>query len=125
MITCISLFFAAGSGLCRSVSSALLLLGLILLGVFVTFAVSRLLSHTILRGVPSSFTLELPPYRKPQFGKVLVRSLLDRTIFVLGRACLAAAPAGAVIWCLLAAAPFLHTVRHFWTHRHNSSDWTA
>ena len=62
-------------------------------------AVSRLLSHTILRGVPSSFTLELPPYRKPQFGKVLVRSLLDRTIFVLGRACLAAAPAGAVIWC--------------------------
>ena len=99
MITCISLFFAAGSGLCRSVSSALLLLGLILLGVFVTFAVSRLLSHTILRGVPSSFTLELPPYRKPQFGKVLVRSLLDRTIFVLGRACLAAAPAGAVIWC--------------------------
>ena len=98
MITCISLFFAVGSGLCRTVTAALLLLALILLGIFVTFGVSRLLSHTVLKGVPSSFTLELPPYRRPQIGKVLLRSLLDRTLFVLGRACLVAAPAGAVLW---------------------------
>lgn len=98
MITCITLFFAVGSGLGKTLSSAAMLLGLILLGIFVTFAVSRLLSRTILRGVPSSFTLELPPYRKPQVGRVLVRSILDRTIFVLGRACLVAAPAGALLW---------------------------
>lgn len=66
--------------------------------VAVTLAVSKLLSVTILRGKPSSFTLELPPYRAPQVGKVLVRSLLDRTVFVLGRAVCAAAPAGILIW---------------------------
>ena len=80
------------------VIAAALLLGLILLGIFCTFGVSRLLSHTILKGIPSSFTLELPPYRRPQIGKVLLRSLLDRTVFVLGRACLVAAPAGALLW---------------------------
>ena len=60
--------------------------GVILLGVFLTFGVSRLLSGTLLRGVPSSFTLELPPYRRPRIGQVVVRSVLDRTLFVLGRA---------------------------------------
>ena len=60
--------------------------------------VSRLLSKTILKGVPSSFVLELPPYRRPQIGKILVRSLLDRTLFVLGRAISVAAPTGLVIW---------------------------
>jgi len=64
----------------------------------ITFAVSRLLSKTILKGVPSSFTLELPPYRKPQIGKVIVRSIFDRTLFVLGRAVAVAAPAGLLIW---------------------------
>ena len=49
-----------------------------------TFAVSKLLSKTILKGMPSSFTLELPPYRKPQIGRVIVRSIFDRTLFVLG-----------------------------------------
>ncbi len=63
-----------------------------------TFWVSRLLSGTILKGVPSSFTLELPPYRKPQIGKVIVRSVFDRTLFVLGRAAAVAAPAGLIIW---------------------------
>ena len=72
----------------------------VLLGVGMTFAASKFLSATILRGQPSGFTLELPPYRKPQFGKVIVRSLLDRTLFVLGRAAAVAAPAGAVIWIL-------------------------
>lgn len=100
MITCITLFFAVGTGMGRTLVSAAMLLGLILLGVLMTFLFSRLLSRTILRGVPSSFTLELPPYRKPQVGKVIVRSLLDRTLFVLGRACLVAAPAGGLLWLL-------------------------
>ena len=72
----------------------------IVLGVLMTFAVSALLSRTILKGVPSSFTLELPPYRRPRVGQVLVRSVLDRTLRVLGRAAAVAAPAGVLIWCL-------------------------
>ncbi len=77
MITCISLFFAAGSGLCHSVSSALLLLGLILLGVFVT-SPCPVCCRIPFCGCAVLLYAELPPYRKPQFGKVLVRSLLDR-----------------------------------------------
>ena len=77
---------------------ALILMIFILIGVFVTFIVSKILSKTILKGVPSSFTLELPPYRRPQIGKVLVRSLIDRTLFVLKRAICISAPAGLVIW---------------------------
>ena len=65
-----------------------------------TLLVSRILSGTILKGLPSSFTLELPPYRRPQIGKVIVRSVLDRTVFVLGRAIAVAAPAGRVIWLM-------------------------
>ncbi|MCR5717740.1 MAG: ferrous iron transport protein B, partial [Oscillospiraceae bacterium] len=67
-------------------------------GAGITCAVSAFLSKTLLRGEKSAFLLELPPYRKPQIGKTFVRSLLDRTIFVLGRAAAVAAPAGAVIW---------------------------
>ena len=63
-----------------------------------TLLISKILSKTILKGMPSSFMLELPPYRKPQIGKVLVRSIFDRTLFVLGRAIAVAAPAGLVIW---------------------------
>ncbi len=99
LIAMISLFFAA-SGLFSSLFSAGLLLGFLVLGVVLTLLCSRLLSATVLKGIPSSFTLELPPYRKPQFGKVLLRSLLDRTVFVLGRAVLVAAPAGLLIWLL-------------------------
>ncbi len=101
LIAIISMFFAgAVGGFLGSVWSALLLTAVILLGIGMTFAVSRLLSKTILKGEPSSFTLELPPYRRPQIGKVLVRSVLDRTLFVLGRAAVVAAPAGAIIWIL-------------------------
>ena len=78
--------------------SALILLVVIIAGVLMTLAMSKLLSCTILKGVASSFTLELPPYRKPQFTKVLIRSIFDRTIFVLARACTAAAPCGLLIW---------------------------
>ncbi|WP_202976486.1 nucleoside recognition domain-containing protein [Anaerophilus nitritogenes] len=73
---------------------------LVIIGILVTLGVSLGLSKTLLKGVPSSFTLELPPYRKPQFGKILYRSLIDRTIFVLGRAIVVAAPAGLVTWIL-------------------------
>lgn len=80
--------------------SAFLLTLVILLGVFLTFIISKLLSCTILKGETSSFTLELPPYRKPKFLSVIVRSIFDRTLFVLGRALLIAAPAGILIWIL-------------------------
>ncbi len=101
MITLISLFFAGTvGGFLGSALSAVLLTAVILLGIGATFLISRLLSKTLLKGEPSSFTLELPPYRKPQFGKVIVRSMLDRTLFVLGRAAAVAAPAGIVIWLM-------------------------
>ncbi len=101
LIAIISMFFtAAVGGFTGSVLSAVLLTLVILLGIGMTFLTSRLLSKTILRGEPSAFTLELPPYRRPQFGRVIIRSMLDRTLFVLGRAAAVAAPAGAVIWLL-------------------------
>lgn len=78
--------------------AAAIVVGLVLVGISVTLLVSWGLSKTVLRGVPSTFTLELPPYRKPQIGKILVRSFIDRTLFVLGRAVLVAAPAGLVVW---------------------------
>ena len=99
LIAIISMFFVgvnAGPG--KSLLAAVMLTGVILLGVVMTFWVSRLLSATILKGVPSSFTLELPPYRRPRVGQVIARSVLDRTLFVLGRAVAVAAPAGLVIW---------------------------
>jgi ferrous iron transport protein B len=93
-------FVGAVGGVFQSILSVLILTGVIVLGVFLTFWVSRFLSETILKGEPSSFTLELPPYRTPQIGKVVVRSIFDRTLFVLGRAVMVAAPAGLVIWVL-------------------------
>lgn len=101
LIAVITMFFIGTQG--GAWSSLLAAVGLtlvIVLGVGMTLLISRLLSATILKGVPSSFTLELPPYRTPQVGKVLVRSVLDRTLFVLGRAAAVAAPAGLVIWLM-------------------------
>lgn len=104
IITLISLFIVSGIGInggfAASLLSAAILTVVILIGILMTFLVSRILSATLLKGKPSSFTLELPPFRKPQIGTILVRSLLDRTIFVLGRAAAVAAPAGAIIWIL-------------------------
>ena len=96
LISLITMFLITdnSSGLMRT----FVLLIFILIGVILTFIISKILSKTILKGIPSSFTLELPPYRKPQIGKVLVRSLLDRTLFVLKRAICISAPAGLVIW---------------------------
>lgn len=101
LIAIITMFFATGISLSfRSLVSAGLLLTVIVFGVVVTLLVSKLLSATLLKGLPSSFTLELPPYRRPQICKTIVRSLLDRTIFVLLRAMCVAAPAGIVIWLM-------------------------
>lgn len=99
LIAIITIFFASGvSGFGGSLLSVGILILLIIFGVLLTLLVSKLLSATILKGEQSSFTLELPPYRKPQIGKILIRSLFDRTVFVLGRAVTAAAPAGLIIW---------------------------
>ena len=98
LIALATIFIAGGTGTFSSFAAALSILGTIVLGVLITLFISRLLSKTILKGLPSSFTLELPPYRKPQVGRIIVRSIFDRTLFVLGRAIAVAAPAGLVIW---------------------------
>ena len=94
----IAMFFVTGSGLFSTVASAALLMGAIVLAVAMTLWASRFLASTALKGEPSSFSLELPPYRAPQVGQVLIRSILDRTLFVLARAVAVAAPAGLLIW---------------------------
>lgn len=101
LITIISIFFAGvAGGAFESLLSAFLLTAVIVLGVVVTLIISKILSKTVLKGLPSSFTLELPPYRRPQIGKVITRSIFDRTLFVLGRAISVAAPAGLIIWLM-------------------------
>lgn len=102
MLTAIISMFFLGSIAAPfdSILSAMILTALILFGIGMTFAVSKLLSMTVLKGVPSSFALELPPYRRPKICSVIVRSIFDRTLFVLGRAVAVAAPAGAIIWLM-------------------------
>ena len=98
LIALLGMFFAPAG------SSALLsagLLSLVLCGsAALSLAATALLSRTLLRGESAGFVLELPPYRRPQIGRVLLRSLLDRTLKVLGRAAAVAAPAGALLWLL-------------------------
>ncbi len=98
LIALITIFLVTGSGFGNSVLAALVLTGFILVGVAATLLASWFLSRTILKGQPSSPTLELPPFRAPKVGEVVVRSLFDRTLFVLGRAAAVAAPAGLLIW---------------------------
>lgn len=101
LIAIITMFFVGfNTSIKNSILSTLLLTGIILLGIFMTFIVSKILSKTILKGMPSSFTLELPPYRKPQIIKVIINSMFNRTLFVLGRAVSVAAPAGLIIWLM-------------------------
>lgn len=104
LITLSTIFFAGAiysefsfkTGLISTLIVALV----ILIGICFTFLISSFLSSTILKGKTEGAVLELPPYRKPQIGKILIRSLLDRTLFVLGRALTVAIPAGIVIWIL-------------------------
>ncbi|HHU17169.1 MAG TPA: ferrous iron transport protein B [Clostridiales bacterium] len=101
LIAIITIFFAGyAASPFQSLLSAILLTGVIVLGIVMTLIISRILSKTILKGLPSSFALELPPYRKPQICTVIVRSVFDRTLFVLGRAVMVAAPAGLIIWVM-------------------------
>ena len=101
LIAIITMFFVGGlSGIFGTISSSILLMLIVVLGIIMTFLVSKMLSHTLLKGVPSSFALELPPYRKPQIGRIIIRSLYDRTLFVLARSVIASIPAGIIIWIL-------------------------
>lgn len=99
LVTVITLFFAVGGALGGAVSALWLTLA-VCFGVFMTLLVSFILSKTLFRGTPSSFTLELPPYRVPNIPSVLVRSALDRTLRVLLRAVVISAPAGLLIWLM-------------------------
>lgn len=102
IIVMISMFFigTSGSSGIASLTQVFLLTAIILLGIGMTFLISYLLSKTLLKGVPSSFTLELPPYRKPQIMKVIIRSIFDKTLHVLSRAVIVTIPAGTLIWIL-------------------------
>ncbi len=96
LIAIISMFFAAETG----IKSAVILASLIILAIAMTLIATGVLSKTLLKGMKSSFVLELPAYRKPEFAKVVVRSVFDRTLFVLGRAVIVAAPCGMIIWIM-------------------------
>jgi ferrous iron transport protein B len=100
LITIATVFLVAKGGNEFSFLPALSITGLVIVGISITLLVSYVLSKTILKGVPSTFTLELPPYRVPKIGRVLYTSIIDRTIFVLWRAAVVAAPAGAITWVL-------------------------
>ena len=95
IIAIITMFLVGGS-----FASALVLTAVIIFGILLTFLATKLLSKTVLKGVPSNFILELPPYRRPQFLKVIVRSIFDRTLFVLGRSLIVAAPTGLIIYIM-------------------------
>ena len=100
LISMILIFFVSGSSATGTLTAGAILTLFIILGITATLLISKLLSKTVLKGMPSSFILELPPYRKPKIGSVIVRSIFDRTIFVLGRAVMIAAPFGIIIWLL-------------------------
>ena len=100
LISIATIFIAGSYGKFSSILATISVIGVIIFGIFLTLVISKILSKTILKGMPSSFVLELPPYRKPQISKILVRSLFDRTLYVLKRAIKVAAPAGLVIWTM-------------------------
>lgn len=86
------------SGIFSSIAATLTVLLIIILGIFFTFIISNILSKTLLKGKSTNFILELPPYRKPQVRKIIIRSIFDRALFVLARSIAVAAPAGLLIW---------------------------
>lgn len=101
LIAVSSIFIAASfSSKYGSLMASISIVAMVIIGVLTTLLISYLLSKTLLKGEPSFFILELPPYRKPQIGRVVYTSIIDRTIFVLGRAVAVAAPAGAITWIL-------------------------
>lgn len=100
LIAISTVFLVSKGGFGSGILPVLSVTSLVVVGVAITLLVSYLLSKTILKGVPSTFTLELPPYRVPRIGRVLYTSIIDRTVFVLWRAIIVAAPAGAITWIL-------------------------
>ncbi len=104
LITVATIFFSgaihAGESLKSSLIATFVVFLVILIGIAFTFFISKLLSLTLLKGKTDGAILELPPYRKPQIGRILVSSIVDRTLFVLGRALSVAIPAGVIIWVL-------------------------
>ena len=100
LISIITMFLVVGGGIWASFGATVLLTLTIVFGILMTFAATKLLSATVLKGMPSNFILELPPYRKPQVLKVIVRSIFDRTVLVLSRALITAAPAGLLIFIM-------------------------
>ena len=106
LIAVITMFFACASAgasegtVGNSLVSALMLCAAVIFSIGISLAVSAILTKTVLRGAPSAFVLELPPYRKPKVGEIIVRSVFDRTVFVLGRAICSAVPAGVLIWLM-------------------------
>ncbi|HPU01992.1 MAG TPA: ferrous iron transport protein B [Bacillota bacterium] len=102
LIVLASIFIGGGGAGAFSGSfiAAAAVLAAIVFATAVTLGVSKILSQTVLKGLPSTFVLELPPYRKPHLGRILARSFVDRTLFVLSRAAIVAAPAGLLIWLL-------------------------
>jgi ferrous iron transport protein B len=101
LVVLATIFLGGPRGFSGSLAATVVILGVIVLGVMVTLVISKILSQTILKGFSSTFALELPPYRRPQLGRILVRSFIDRTLFVLSRAVIVAAPAGLVIWLMV------------------------
>ncbi|NLO10123.1 MAG: ferrous iron transport protein B [Clostridiales bacterium] len=100
LIAISTVFLVSQSGSSYGILPVLSVTGLVIVGIVITLLVSYLLSKTLLKGIPSTFTLELPPYRVPRIGRVLYSSIIDRTAFVLWRAIIIAAPAGAITWIL-------------------------
>jgi ferrous iron transport protein B len=100
LIVMAAVFMGTLANSCNNLAASALVAGVVVLGILVTLAMSWVLSKTLLQGVSSTFTLELPPYRMPKIGPLLIRSVMDRTLFVLMRAVVVAAPAGAVTWIL-------------------------
>ncbi|MCA1053756.1 ferrous iron transporter B [Rossellomorea aquimaris] len=99
LILMASIFMAAGfTGAAGTLVTAAVVVGMVVFGIIVTLAVSWILSKTALKGVPTHYTLELPPYRKPKFINTIVRATLDKSVFVLKRAIIIAAPAGVLTW---------------------------
>lgn len=98
LIAIISMFLVTGKY--KGIKASIILTTLLVLSIFITLIVSKILSKTILKGFPSSFLLEMPDYRKPQIKKVIIRSIFDRTLFVLKRAIIVAVPSGIIIWII-------------------------
>ena len=98
--TLISVFTVVFLGREMSLISGIFLTLFIVLSILVTFFATNILSKTLLKGETTAYTLELPPFRKPQTGKIIIRSIMDRTLFVLGRALKTAIPAGMVLFLM-------------------------